>query len=241
MKYKNISVFLPTYNESENIKQAILSIQKFLKKNFLQYEIIIVNDGSNDDTKKIVTLLAQSDKRIKLINHKKNLGYGAALRTGFNSTKYDLVFYTDADNQFDINDLTKVLPLTKKYDIISGYRIRRQDPLMRIFISSVYNIIISIIFRMNIRDIDSSFKLYKKKVLDALTLKSNTGLIDAEVFIKARKKGFTIGQIGVNHYPRLKGKSIYEMGNRNKIVAFVKPKVITDIFNEIKILRGDLS
>jgi len=240
MKNKSISVFLPTYNEEENIKAAVTAIQKYLKKQFSDYEIIVINDGSTDKTEEIVKGLIVQDKKIKLINHKKNLGYGAALRSGFSNASKDLIFYTDADSQFDIHDLDKLLPLVNSYDIISGYRIKRQDPLMRIFIAATYNVIIKTLFDLPVRDIDASFKLYKREILDNLTLKANTGLIDAEVLIKARKKGYRIGQIGVNHYPRVNGRTIYEVGNRNKIFAFVRPAVVTDILTEIRNLWREL-
>jgi dolichol-phosphate mannosyltransferase len=238
--YKSISVFFPAYNEEENIKDAVLSVDKFLKKHFKKYEIIVVDDGSRDNTAKIVRDIARKSLHVRLVQHKRNQGYGAALRTGFKSAKNELIFYTDADNQFKISDFEKVLPLIYKYDIVSGFRIKRQDPLVRIITSNVYNLIINVLFNPKIRDIDASFKLYKKSVIDNLKLKSNTGLIDAEVFIKARKKGFTIGQIGVKHYPRLHGKTIYEVGGRNKIIAFVRPKVVVDIFSEINKLWPEL-
>lgn len=236
----NISVFLPAFNEEENIQDSVLSISDFLKKNFNKFEIIIVNDGSRDKTPAIVLKLAKKYKEIRLVNHKTNLGYGAALRTGFKNSNYDVIFYTDADNQFDIRDLKKVIPLLKTHDIVSAYRMKREDPLMRIFIAYVYNLIIRILFNLKVKDIDASFKLYKKNVLDSLHLKSNTGLIDAEVLIKAKRKGFKIGQIGVKHYPRLKGRTMYEVGKRNKIIAFVRPQVITDILKEIGVLWKEI-
>lgn len=240
MYTSNISVFLPAYNEEENIQDSVLSIWDFLKKNFKKFEIIIINDGSRDKTPTVVLKLAKKYKEVRLINHKTNLGYGAALRTGFKNSKYEVIFYTDADNQFDIRDLKKVIPLLKTYDIVSAYRMKREDPLMRIFIAYVYNLIIRILFNLKVRDIDASFKLYKKNVFNALNLKSNTGLIDAEVLIKAERKGFKIGQMGVKHYPRLKGRTMYEVGKRNKVIAFVRPQVITDILKEIGVLWKEI-
>jgi glycosyltransferase involved in cell wall biosynthesis len=239
MKYNQISVFFPAYNEEENIEDVVLSVQKYLKKHFLKYQIIVINNGSNDNTKRIVKGLIEKDKNISIINYKVNQGYGGALRTGFSSARYRLVFYTDADNQFNILDLDKVLPLIKSCDIVSGYRIKRQDPLMRVLTSTIYNKIINLLFNLNIKDIDCSFKLYKKSVLDSLNLKSKTGLIDAEVLIKAKNKKYKIVQVGVNHYPRLKGQTSYEVGGRNRIIAFVRPSEIIAILREIVILRKD--
>lgn len=240
MKQKSISVFLPTYNEEGNIKICILSIKKYLDRRFKDYEILIISDGSTDNTNKIVAELAKKDKRIKLFARKKKLGYGAGLRAGFSHASYELIFYTDSDNQFNIEDMDRLLPLLSSYDIISAYRVNRKDPLMRIFIANVYNLLIRILFNLKIRDIDASFKLYKKEVFKNMRLVTNTGLTDAEVLIKAEKQGFKIGQIGVAHYPRIHGRTSYEVGARNKIFAFVKPRVIIDILKEVKTLWSEL-
>jgi len=233
---KSISVFLPALNEEENIKSCIFSVNNYLRKNFKDYEILVIANGSTDNTEKIALELAKKNKQIIVVNDKK-IGYGAALRSGFTNSSKDLIFYTDADNQFNIEDFDKLLPLLETYDIISGYRINRQDPPMRIFIANVYNILIRVLFGLKIKDVDASFKLYKREVFDEIRLKSKTGLIDAEVLIKAKKKGFSIGQIGVKHYPRIKGKTVYGMGKRN---TFVRPSVIIGILAEIRRLWSDL-
>lgn len=241
MIYKSISVFFPTLNEEENIKTCVLKAIRYLDKRFADYEILVISNGSTDNTEKIVEELAKKDKHIKLINQKKHLGYGIALKSGFTHSSKDLIFYMDADNQFNIRDMDTLFPLLGTCDIISGYRINRQDPLMRILIAWVYNNLIRILFNLDVRDIDCSFKLYKKDVFKKVKLKANTGLIDAEVLIKAKKKGFKIGQVGIKHYPRLHGRTIYEVGARNKIFGFVKPRVIIDVLLEIRTLWSDLS
>lgn len=233
---KSISVFLPALNEEDNIKDCVTSVDKYLRKNFKDYEILIIASGSTDKTAQIVADLARENKRIKLINSKEKLGYGMALKSGFKNSSKELVFYTDADNQFNINDLDKFLPLINQYDIISGYRINRHDPPMRIFIADVYNLLIRILFGIKIKDVDASFKLYKRKVFENIRLRSDTGLIDAEVLIKAKKKGFSIGQIGVKHYARTKGKTVY--GTKRNV--FVRPGVILGVLAEIKRLWSEL-
>lgn len=237
---KSISVFFPVLNEQENIKSCILSATKYLSKRFKEYEILVVHGRSIDNTEKIVKELIKKDKHIKLVSQGKILGYGAALRAGFANSSKELIFYTDADNQFNIEDLDQLLPLLNSYDIVSAYRINRQDPLMRVFVGNAYNMLIRILFNLKIKDVDTSFKLYKRSVFDKIYLKSNTGLIDAEALIKARKKGFLIGQVGVTHYPRTKGRTAYEIGRRNNIIAIVRPKVVIDILKEIKSLWREL-
>ena len=240
MNYKSISVFLPVFNEGENIEKSVLSIKKYLEKRFGEFEILVISDGSTDNTNRIVEGLSKKDKRIKLFTRKKRLGYGAGLRAGFAHSTKDLIFYTDGDIQFNIKDMDKLLPFLDKYDIVSAWRIKRRDPWMRVFVADVYNFLVRILFGLKIRDIDSSFKLYKKEVFNKMKLVTNTGLTDAEVLIKAQKQGFKIGQIGVKHYPRLHGQTLFEVGVRNKFFAFVRPKVIVDILREMKTLWLDL-
>ena len=195
----SISVILPALNEQENIKKCVLSATKYLERRFDDYEILVVNGASTDNTEEIVKKLAKNDKHIKLINRKK-LGYGVGLRAGVAHASKELIFYTDSDNLFDIEEMDILLPLLNSYDIVSGYRIKRQDPLMRIFVAEVYNILIRTLFGLKVRDIDASFKLYRKAVFNKIDLKANTGLIDAEILIKAKKVGFSVGQVGVTHY-----------------------------------------
>lgn len=236
MLNKSISVFLPALNEEENIKYCVASVNNYLREKFKDYEILVIASGSTDKTAEIVAGLAKKNRKIKLINSKEKLGYGMALKSGFRNSSKELIFYTDSDNQFDIKEMDKILPLIDSYDIISGFRINRNDPFMRGVTSMGYNLLIKILFGLNIKDVDASFKLYKKKVFDKINLKSETGLIDAEVLIKARKAGFSIGQIGVTHYPRTKGKTVY--GTKRN--TFVKPNVIVGILLEIKRLWSDL-
>lgn len=239
MKQKSISVFLPALNEQENIRACVQSVRKYLSRRFKDYEILVVSNGSTDNTDKIVKELAKRNKHIRLVNDRK-IGYGEALKSGFKHSSGDLIFYTDADNQYNIEDLDILLPKLSSYDIVAGFRIKRQDPLMRIFIGEVYNIVIRILFNLDVRDVDASFKLYKKDVFKKIELKANTGLVDAEILIKAKKKGFKIGQIGVTHYPRTKGQTAYEMGKRNKFFGLVKPQVIIDVLLEIRDLWSEL-
>lgn len=240
VKYKSISAFLPVFNEGENIEKAVLSIKKYLTKRFKDFEILVISDGSTDNTNEIVRELSKNDKRIKLFTRNRRLGYGAGLKAGFTHASYAIIFYTDGDNQFNIEDIDKLLPLLSSYDIVSAYRINRKDPLMRIFLANIYNLLVRILFGLKIKDVDASFKLYKKEVLDKIRLITNTGLTDAEVLIKAQREGYKIGQIGVRHYPRLYGRTSYEVGTRNKIIAFVRPNVIIDILREMKTLWLDL-
>ena len=237
---REISVVLPAYNEEENIRPVVEKIYRYLLKKFKTFEIIVVNDGSRDGTEAEVRQMMKRVSQLKLINHPANRGYGAALRSGFYAAKYPWVFYTDSDGQFEIADLEKLLPLTDKYDIVARYRVNRQDPLMRIFIARVYNLVIRLALGLSIRDVDCAFKIYRKRVFEKIKLMSETGLVDAEVLVKAKCAGFTIGQTGVRHFPRTRGQTIYEVGGRNKFFAFVKPAVVINLLKEIMALRRQL-
>ena len=202
----SISVVLPAYNEEDNIYESVIKSVNFLQQIAHNFEVIVVNDGSTDQTldsfKKAQTLFPN---HIKIINHPKNLGYGAALRNGFLTAKGDYIFYTDSDNQFDIRELRDFLPHMKTHDMVVGFRIYRYDTVLRCLLSWIYNRLISILFKINIRDVDCAFKLFKKEIFNHLIIQSNNFFVDAEIVGKARKLGFSIYQRGVRHYPRLHG------------------------------------
>jgi len=229
---KNISVFLPAYNEEENIKATVLAVNNYLKTRFKDYEILVVSEGSIDRTNEIVADLQKDIKEIKLFTKKKCFGYAGALRTGFlNSTK-ELIFYTDADQQFDINDLDKLLPWIGQYDIITGFKIKRQDAVTRKFTSWVYNTTMRIVFGLKLRDINCAFKLYKREVIEKINFLSNLteGVINAEVYLTALKNGYIIREIGINHFPRKTGLPVSQLGTRRFV--FVKPIIIYRFFKD---------
>ena len=208
MSLKKISVFFPTFNEEGNIEVTVKKAVKVLQDLNLEYEIIIVNDGSKDKTGQIADGLARTNSHIRVIHHPKNLGYGEALKSGFYNAKYDTIVYTDGDGQFDFAEVTRFLEKTEDYDLIIGYRLKRQDPFFRIIFKIGWGLSVFTFFRLALKDIDCGFKMVKRKVLQKIPhLKSQRGaMINAEIVIKAKKAGFKIGQVGVTHYPRLSGK-----------------------------------
>lgn len=211
MKYRSISCFLPVYNEEKEIKQVVLSARAVIEKLFENYEIIIVNDGSTDNSLEISKKLAAENSHIRIINHPTRLGYAQALKTGFIVTRKELVFYTDADNQFDFREIDRLLPLMNYADIVSAFRVRRADSISRIFFSRVYNLLLRFCFGFSLKDANASFKLYRSEIFKKIKINSKTFLIDAEILIKAKKLGYTIKQIGVTHYPRRSGFSCFSL------------------------------
>lgn len=229
MKLNELSVFLPAYNEEDNIVRVSEGVLSALPKFADRFELVIVNDGSKDRTLELAEGLAAMNPAVRVVSHEKNRGYGAALKTGFSSARFENIFFMDGDGQLDINELGSLIPLFSDCDIAAGFRIKRNDPLHRVVNGKAYNILVRILFGLNVRDIDCAFKLIRKKVTDAVKLNSESQFLSAEFLIKSKKAGFRIKQAGVHHYPREKGTPT---GN--------KPLVVLNSFRELFRLWGEL-
>ena len=202
----SISVFFPCFNEQENVGQITENALTVLEKLDADFEVIIVNDGSSDDTGRIADEIAGRLDRVKVVHHPRNFGYGAALQSGFKAATKELVFYTDGDGQFDIGEMPPLLDLMGQYDIVSCYRLDRKDPVVRKINAWCWTKLVCLLFGLRIRDIDCAFKLYKREIFDSIDLLSTGALIDVEVLARATRKGYTITQKGVHHYPRKAGE-----------------------------------
>jgi len=201
----SISVFFPCYNEQDNVTRTTERAIAVLEKLNADYEAIIVDDGSKDATGQIADKIAARNKRVRVVHHPTNLGYGAALQSGFRLAAKELVFYTDGDGQFDMGEMPPLLPLIKQYDIVSCYRLNRQDNMIRKINAWCWTKLVCFLFRMKIRDIDCAFKLYKREIFDNIKMVSTGALIDTEILALATRKGYTVTQRGVHHYPRTAG------------------------------------
>lgn len=232
-KITEISVFFPTYNEEKNIESVVKKTKKVLEKKFDEWEIIIVNDGSKDKTKKVAQKLAKGDKRIRLINHKENKGYGGALKTGFKSAEYKWVAFTDSDGQFDFSEIEKFIEKQEKTkaDLVLGYRLKRADSLLRRLGGVAWAILPVLFWGLSVRDYSCGFKLIKKEVFDEVQpLVGEEKVTQIELFVKAKRAGFKFAEVGVNHYPRKHGK---QTGADLKVVA----KSFVDLFKLWLVLR----
>jgi glycosyltransferase involved in cell wall biosynthesis len=208
-----ISCVFPAYNEEKNIKRAIKeAIEVFARFN-IDYEIIVVDDGSVDGTSEITLNMAKENKNIRLIKHSRNLGYADALKTGFKSASKTFVFYTDADNQFDLKDIKKALPLIKDADMVIGYRLKRADSFIRKLGSFGYNLLARKLLKLEVKDIDCAFKLFRRKVFDIIEIETKAWLVDTEILAKAKKNNMIIKEIGVRHLPRQHGKVTVKPGD----------------------------
>jgi glycosyltransferase involved in cell wall biosynthesis len=227
----SLSCFFPAYNEEPNIARLLDEVVATLPQFADQWEAVVVDDGSSDRTASIVRDYAALHPEIRLVQHKNNLGYGHALQTGLKESTGQAVFFTDADLQFHLSDIGKLLPAFDDADVVIGYRIKRRDPWHRLVVAGVYHTVLRTMFDLHVRDIDCAFKLFDRQVVDALVgeLESRSAFISPELVIRAQIAGFRLSEVGVTHYPRTAGKS-----------GGASLKVITRTIQEMRRLRADL-
>lgn len=205
----SISVVLPAYNEEENVGQAVRSVLEVMQPLTSDYEVIVVDDGSRDRTSEVVEELAESHPQVKLVRHEVNQGYGGALNSGFQAATRELIFFTSSDNQYDVAEVKKLLPyvasLTETADLVIGYRAHRQDPFIRRLFAWGWTTLVNLLFGYVSRDIDCAFKLFKREVLSQVPITSKGAMIDTELLVGAKRRGFDIVEVPVSHFPRLAG------------------------------------
>ena len=208
-----VSIFFPAYNEEGNIECSVQSAVTVLSELCFDYEVLIVNDASTDRTGEIAENLAKNNPKVRVVHHPENRQLGGAMRTGFSEARKEFIFYVDADNPVDLKDLGRALNLldgadsSGRADVVIGYRLNRDETLKRAIYSKVYNLLIRLLFGLKVRDVNFSFKLFRRQVLEAISLKTASSFLDAELLIASRRAGFTIKEMGVKYYPRVKGKS----------------------------------
>jgi len=209
IKIPELSVFFPAYNEGKRVAITVERALKIVPKIADKWEFLVINDGSTDNTGKIINQLAKNNKKIRAIHHRKNLGYGAAFRSGLYGAKYDWIAFTDSDGQFDFGEIVNFIEKQRntKADIVIGYYKKRQVSKTKIITSKMWEYLVFLLFGLKVRDIDCGFKFISKKVVDNIPLlESERGaFISSEFLIKAKKKGFKIVEIPVTHYPRSGG------------------------------------
>jgi glycosyltransferase involved in cell wall biosynthesis len=204
-----LSYFLPAHNEEANIEGLVEEALESLPAIAETFEIIAVNDGSRDRTRALADELSSRHPGIvRAVHHPTNLGYGAALRSGFTAARYELVAFTDGDRQFrveDIGRLTTRLAGPDSPDVVAGYRIRRADPLLRTVYARIYRLANRIFFGLGVTDVDCACKLFRRDALDGVRVASQGAFFSAELLIKLRAAGASVVEIGVPHYPRTAG------------------------------------
>lgn len=204
----SLSWVLPAHNEVENIASSINAarsvLESLVRTNQIgDWEIVVVDDGSTDGTADVVSSFVESN--VRLFPHAVNQGYGAALRSGLRAACGDLVFFTDADLQFDAREIERLMPWVDSYDIVSGYRAPRHDPWVRRANARAWGLALYGVFGLDVQDVNCAFKIFHKRVLDAVTIRSEGAFVNAEILVQAQRLGFRIREVPVSHFAREAG------------------------------------
>jgi glycosyltransferase involved in cell wall biosynthesis len=204
-----LSVFFPAYNDGGTIASLVITSIKVAATLTDDFEVIVINDCSEDDTAKILDELARIyPDRVRIVHHDTNRGYGGALRTGFATATKDFVFYTDGDAQYDPAEMTLLWEkMSADVDWVNGWKISRSDPLHRIIIGRLYHHIVKLLFGLKVRDVDCDFRLMRRRIFEVVRLEKNSGVICLEMMKKFQDAGFRVAEHPVHHYHRAYGKS----------------------------------
>ena len=225
----SISFVLPAFNEAENIEAAVCRCRETADALDLEFEIIVVDDGSRDATRAIAARISSADSRVRTLHHPKNIGYGAALKAGLYAARMDRVFFTDADLQFDVGELRRLLEFADGYDVVAGYRAPRRDPWPRVFLGWGWSQLVGAVFTFDVLDVDCAFKIFDRRIFDRIAVHSIGAFVNTEILVRARAEGFSLKQVPVSHYPRHAGQQ-----------TGAKPKVILKALKELVKLRREL-
>jgi glycosyltransferase involved in cell wall biosynthesis len=206
-----LSYFFPAHDEEANVEALVREALEALPALAARFEVIVVDDGSRDRTGELADrLAAEQPDLVRVVHHPTNLGYGAALRSGFAASRYELVAFTDGDRQFRVADLGRLLArgaAPDRPDVVAGYRLQRADPPLRIVYARLYRLSLGIWYRLWVRDVDCACKLFRRQALENVRLESGGAFLSAELLIKLRAAGASIVEVGVPHYPRTAGSA----------------------------------
>jgi glycosyltransferase involved in cell wall biosynthesis len=197
---------LPAFNEEAVIGEVVDSARAILSVYFVDFEILVVDDGSADRTADIVLEHARADGRVRLLSHSRNRGYGFAVTTGLRESRGDLVMFMDSDGQFDLLEVANLLAHIRECDWVVGYRKRRAESALRRFNAWCWSNLVALVLNVSIRDLDCAFKLFRRNVIDTLDLSSTGACVNAEILAQCVRNAFRFREIPVSHFPRLRGK-----------------------------------
>lgn len=206
-KIKSLSFVFPMYNEIDNIEPCVDGALYIGKKLGIDFEIVVVNDASTDGCGELAEQMAKKIPQLKVLHHAKNRKLGGTLRTGFYGATKDYILYMDSDLPLDFDDVAEAIPKIGNADILIGYRLTRDEPIKRKILSRGYNTLIRMLFGLKVRDVNFSFKLFKREILDHITLQSEGSFIDAELIIESRRAGYQLAEVGLPYHPRTAGES----------------------------------
>lgn len=205
----SLSVFFPAYNDAGTIASLVISAVQVAGTLTPDFEVIVINDGSQDDTPRILDELARVyPDHVRIVHHQQNRGYGGALRSGFATAAKDLVFYTDGDAQYDPAEMVLLWQqMRAEVDWVNGWKISRSDPLHRIIIGRLYHHFVKLLFGLKVRDVDCDFRLMRRRIFDVVRLEKDSGVICLEMMKKFQDAGFRVAETPVHHYHRAHGQS----------------------------------
>ena len=216
LRLHGVSVVLPAHDEEANIVEAIREALAAAEPVSRRQEVIVVDDGSRDATAALAAGFAERDARVRLVRHRRNQGYGSAVRSGIQASRLPWVLLTDADLQFDLRQLRELVPYTEGAELVVGYRAQRRDPFVRRVNARLWNAAIHLLLHLPVRDVDCAFKLVRRDVLDRIALTSTGATIDTELIAKATRAGARIVERPVRHRPRRAGEA---SGANPRVVA----------------------
>lgn len=202
MSKPNITVFFPVYSDEKTVRRVTEKALRVLKEVANEYEVLIINDGSPDDSGKVADELATEYPEVRVIHHQTNLGYGAAIKRGLTNAKYEWICFTDGDDEYDLEDLKKMIRLKDYYELIITFRYVKLYSNFRVFVSGVYNKIFRFVFKTKYRDISTGLRLMRKDVANELELISDSPFIGAEITVRTMLKGYRVGEMGIQTFPR---------------------------------------
>jgi glycosyltransferase involved in cell wall biosynthesis len=201
-----LSLVFPVFDEENNIGVLLDTALDVAPQLAPDFEIVVVDDGSRDGSAREVHARAAADRRIRMVRHPSNLGYGAALRSGLREARGELVFFSDADLQFDLRELAALLHHTERFDVVAGYRAPRRDPLGRRVLACGWGLLVRGLFGLPVRDIDCAFKVFRRPVLESMPIASIGAFVNTEILVRARHAGYRIRQVPVSHRRRRHGR-----------------------------------
>jgi glycosyltransferase involved in cell wall biosynthesis len=222
MMIPSLSIVLPAHNEEANIEKSVGASLAVAERLAGEVEVIVVDDGSSDRTGELVRAMSEKDPRVRLLVHEVNKGYGAAVGNGLKAARSDFIFFTDSDLQFDLEELPLLLEHTDQYPIVSGYRADRQDAPHRKLNAWAWGTLVKFLFGFRVRDVDCAFKVFRREVLEGITIDSEGAMINTEILAQAARKGYKIKEIPVTHLPRVAGEQ-----------SGADPRVVLKAFREL--------
>jgi glycosyltransferase involved in cell wall biosynthesis len=225
-----LSIVLPCQDEAANIEAMVEDAWAAARRVAREFEVVVVDDGSTDDTLAIAHGLAERSRAVQVVVHAVNRGYGAAVRSGFEAARMPWVFLTDADRQFDLRQLDDFVPFTASRDVIVGHRVHRADPLVRRAAARAWNVLVGTLFSLPVRDVDCAFKLIRRDLLDSFELGADGAMISTELIVRLIRAGARIEERDVLHMRRTAGRQ-----------SGLSPRVVARAFRELAATRRALA